>query len=247
MRHIIIALGLLLSLSSVSYAFTLVTTNSNQLGWSNSEVRFMINTSNCPAGVDVVGAFKEAADVWNGVPTSALKVSYGGTTTSSTFASPPTVYCETNFQTVTGLNQNFVVGAGAITTSGNRPATGVLILNASVGTGNIANIPASRMKIIMAHEIGHVLGLGHADESLALMYFDASSKTTLGLSQDDIDGISYLYPRDELGADPKMGCGLVTTLPPAAPPWGGLFVGFSSVITAWWVLRRHRTQSGFAS
>ncbi|MEK7358254.1 MAG: hypothetical protein AAB250_17540, partial [Bdellovibrionota bacterium] len=110
----------LLAVSVPAFAFTLnSSSNSDLKGWDNPSVQFMINTSNC-GSVDVVGAFQEAAKMWNGVATSRLKVSYGGTTTSTTFASPPTVYCETNFQVVTGLDQDFTVGAGALGTSGGR-------------------------------------------------------------------------------------------------------------------------------
>lgn len=229
-------------------AFTLISTDSSLLGWSNPEVAFYINTSNCPTSLDVVTAFKEAAEVWNGVPTSNLKVSYGGSTTSTGFTANPTVYCESNFATVTGLDQDFTVGAGSITTSSSRPNTGILILNVSSGTGNISNQSTAKLRIIMAHEIGHVLGLGHADDATALMYYDATAKTTLRLSQDDIDGISYLYPRDELGSDKKFGCGLVrdaTNLPPmGGSPTGAASTAalFALVMTVWWGLRKPKQE-----
>jgi hypothetical protein len=46
---------------------------------------------------------------------------------------------------------------------------------------------------VIAHEIGHALGLGHSEVSEALMYYQIVPKrSTLG--QDDIDGITFLYP-----------------------------------------------------
>lgn len=226
-----------LSITTIAQAFTLNTsTNSDLKGWENPEVNFRINTSNCPASVDVVGAFNEAAKLWNGIATSRLKVGYGGSTTSTSPANPPTVYCETNFQAVTGLDQDFTVGAGGIGTSGGRIATGILILNVSSGLGNIASASSEELKIILAHEIGHVIGLGHADETSALMYYDASAKRTVALSQDDIDGITYLYPRDELGGDPMMGCGVVTG--GGAPPPAGPLAALAFVLLVWFALRR---------
>lgn len=79
------------------------------------------------------------------------------------------------------------------------------------------------MQVVLAHEIGHILGLGHSHDSNALMYFDASAKNTLRLAQDDIDGLTYLYPRDELGGDNLLGgCGRIS--PPKPPNNTGLLL-----------------------
>ena len=74
---------------------------------------------------------------------------------------------------------------------------------------------ADVVKIVLAHEMGHLLGLGHSADTKALMYYDASAKTTLGLAKDDYDGITYLYPRDEIGKDKMFGCAAIgqTTKP----------------------------------
>ena len=60
------------------------------------------------------------------------------------------------------------------------------------------------------------------------MYYDATSKANLSLSQDDVDGISYLYPRKELSGDKLFGCGTLAVVgtsrgedggqPPTIPP-----------------------------
>lgn len=210
---------ILLSIPLAAGAFTLnSSTNSDLEGWDGGDVQLLVNTANCPAGIDVPGIIAEAADVWNNVPTSSIKVSYGGSTTSTTFSSPPTVYCEPNFQAVTGGSQNSVPGAGAVQSPGGRISSGLLYLNASAGSANIANYDRTTLVMILAHEIGHILGLGHSESMNALMYYSGSAKTTLRLSQDDIDGISYLYPANELGGDKIAGCGLVQNL---NPPTGG--------------------------
>lgn len=204
-----------------SFSFTLISTsNSNQQGWANSNITFAINATNCPAGVDITGLVNSAISTWNNVPTSKLNLSVSGTTALTSAASPVTVYCETNFQTVTGADQNFVPAAAGPSISGNTPVAGILYLNVSAGTARISNFNQNTLILIMAHEIGHVLGLGHSQDTNALMYFDASAKTTLGLAQDDIDGITYLYPRNEMNGEKPFGCGLVKNLPP--PPSSGL-------------------------
>lgn len=196
-------------------AFTLNSSgNSGLKGWAGKEMILLVNTDNCPAGVDVPAIIQDAVKLWNNVSTSSVKVSYGGTTTSTTFSSPATVYCETDFQTVVGADQNAVPGAASVTTAGGRINGGLLYLNASGGQGNIGNFDQTTLLVILAHEIGHLLGLGHSHDTEALMYYDASAKKNLSLGQDDIDGISYLYPSDEFSGDALAGCGTVSSLPP---------------------------------
>lgn len=203
-----------------SQAFTInSSTNSNLQGWANSEIEFLINDSSCPSSVDVQGIMAEAVEIWNNVSTSSLKVKIGGTTTSTTYADKPTVYCETNFAGLSGSpDPNYVPGAAAVIGSTGSITHGLFFLNASAGLANIANFDRTTLKIIFAHEIGHILGLGHSESLNALMYYDASEKKNFRLSQDDIDGVSYLYPSNELSDSKIAGCGLVKNLP---PPSGG--------------------------
>ncbi len=205
-----------------AFAFTLASsTDPNLKGWADSTVEFRVNDSNCPAGVDVVGIIRDAVEVWNNVPTSSIKAAYGGSTTSTTFSNPTTVYCETSFNTVTNASEDFVPGAANTSKSNSSIVSGILYLNASGGQANIANFDRTVLTIILAHEIGHVLGLGHSPDSQALMYYDGSAKTKLSLGQDDIDGISYLYPSDEMKTGKYAGCGMIKNLP---PPSKGNFV-----------------------
>lgn len=216
----IISIIALIVVSTSSFAFTVnSSTNPNLKGWDGADVQLLVNTANCPAGFDVVGIIESAVSVWNNVPDSKIKVSYGGSTTSTTFASLPTVYCEVNFQSVTGADQNSVPGAAAVLAPSGTITQGLLFLNASAGQANVANFDSTTLKIILAHEIGHILGLGHSETTNALMYFDASAKTKLSLAQDDMDGMSYLYPSNELSDSKKiLGCGLVKN---AKPPTRG--------------------------
>ena len=52
--------------------------------------------------------------------------------------------------------------------------------------------------IVIAHELGHVLGLGHSADPSALMYPTVSRRGSPVLSLDDLEGLRYLYrPRPE--------------------------------------------------
>lgn len=205
-------------------AFTLNNnSNSNARGWPEKEVVFRINPANCPAGFDLRGVIGAALDVWNGVPNARLKVSVGDDTTATGLAShnPPVIFCEPNFQAVTGADAGFVPGGAIANYSGDDIAGAVVVLNAQAGANaNVANYDSEKLKIILAHELGHALGLGHSGIQSALMYYDASLKNELSLHQDDMDGISYLYPRDEIGGDGMYGCGMIAAVPPSGP-WNG--------------------------
>ena len=225
-----------LTLSSMAQAFTLNSqTDSNLKGWANSDLQLNINSANCPAGLDVTAIIQDAADVWNNVPDAKIHVSVGQSTAGTSMSSPPTVYCETNFQTVVGANQNAVPGAAAVVGSTGRVTQGILYLNVSLGQANIANFDGTILRVILAHEIGHILGLGHSSDTTALMYYDASAKTQLSLSQDDMDGISYLYPSNELNGDKIAGCGRVNgpTLPPGTGGVLGALLAILLPLVVW--------------
>lgn len=59
---------------------------------------------------------------------------------------------------------------------------------------------------ILAHEIGHAIGLGHSKHRESLMYY-TTVPTRESLGEDDLDGIAYLYPMNQ----PFGTCGTIST------------------------------------
>lgn len=231
-----------------AHSFTLNSSNNPNLkGWANGEITLTLNDSNCPAGIDVAAIVSEAAEIWNNVPTSAVKVRLGDDTTSTTWTSTPTVYCETNFQALLGADQNAVPGAAAVDGSTGQITRGILFLNASAGAGNIAHFDPTKLKIILAHEIGHIVGLGHSASSSALMFYDATARKEFRLSQDDMDGVTYLYPSDELKNGTLAGCGLIEK--PTGPGDGDLLAALATLLIplAFWMGLRKTEKPGFAT
>lgn len=209
--QIFIFLFFVISLKEEAFAFTLnSSTNSAAKGWPSADVTVLVNPAACPASVDIVAAVRDAVDFWNRIPTSRLQLSYGGTTTSTASGSPPVIYCEVNFQASTGGSEDSIPGVAYISRSGQDIAAGRIVLNSSAGLANIANLDKTYLSITIAHEIGHLIGLGHSQSQSALMYYSIGSKLNVALSQDDIDGASYLYPLNELGGDKIAGCGLIS-------------------------------------
>lgn len=180
-------------------AFTLTT--SNMKGWDKEEVQFRLNPANCSVSSGAIEeAINHAVDLWNAVPTSRLRVTYGGTTSETSASASPVIRCVTS-----GISG--AVGVGIITTRNGVIQDGEIQLNSEAGdSGNINSKSDAQLKITLAHEMGHIFGLGHSAVEDALMYFSLGSKQNAILSQDDMDGMTWLYPRKEPG-DGVLGCG----------------------------------------
>lgn len=163
---------------------------------------------------------KKAADnFWNKVPTSRLRLNPAGFTrvnvsnvNEAILCSPTDFTCINTtasgkelFPEVKGIviacnedpanfNGNGDVLAVAVPNnfSGNKIEGAVILLNES---SQFKSLSEADKIGILAHEMGHAIGLGHPkDQPEALMYF---KKVDLrrNLGQDDIDGVTYLYPK----------------------------------------------------
>ena len=213
----------LVAVNLQSYAFTL---NGNfKNGWTGPTLKVNVNLTNCPSGF--LSAFQDAADLWNTVSTSFLKIELGSTSSTTTpaaligvtAADSPVIVCDNSFQATTGGDEDSVAGVGfSSVAGGSHLSYGGVILNTSSGLASINSMNKEEMSIVIAHELGHALGFGHSADNAALMYFNASYKEDLRLSQDDWDAMTYLYPRNELSGDDLLACGeLHSNL--TIPPW----------------------------
>jgi len=59
---------------------------------------------------------------------------------------------------------------------------------------------------IATHEMGHFFGLGHSEDSSALMYYQYLGGTDGSLRADDINGICTIYPGDHCGCTGPGDC-----------------------------------------
>lgn len=246
---------LLLFFSYKASAFTLAcpSTTTECEGWDAETLSIQVNTDNCPSTITT--EIQEALDLWNGISTSGLKFEIGAANNDtpativarveSTFIPHDLVIaCDPNFQTTLSFSTAEVNGipgvANSNTINGNNIDVGYVLLNVQAGANaNINNLSAELRKVIIAHEFGHAIGLGHSDTNKALMFFDATAKEKMSLHQDDIDGMSYLYPRSEPG-DQVFGCGLVSGGVPPAPPNGSALLLLLPLILLAGLRRRER-------
>ena len=223
-------------LPSTANAFTLVI-SSDLKGWDASILPIHYNPADCsvsPARLEA--AIDRAVALWNSVPMSSLRLRRGRVSSSSAgnFNSPtiaifdsPVVLCSMNFGMESGLAETGTEGIDDLVPALVRPAAqegrliyAPMLLNSSGGAADIAGFTDEKLAIIIAHEIGHMLGLGHVSDPASLMYFNVSEKELLALSRDDAEGVTYLYPRQEPFAGEFMGCG---TLGVGSGPSSGLW------------------------
>lgn len=199
-------------------AFTVVRSSAGiaGLGWSNSTITFDIDSS-CSSYSDLVnGAIDRAATVWGKVPTSSLAVTRGTTvtlpgaitnyvgSTANSYAPTgnPIVYCDSNFESNSGASADSIPGfaTGQNISSDGKIAGCLLVLNVeSGGAASIVSLDSTLVDNVLTHEIGHCLGLGHSADTNALMYYSTGYGRKTVLTQDDINGVTYLYPQKEAG------------------------------------------------
>ena len=146
----------------------------------------------------LVSQVRQALAVWNNVPSSALRVGYGGISGGELRANSPAgeiIFAEL---------PPGVIGLGGPVTRGSSADGFVPIVRSQVILSNTltaARRPRTSFSELffnsLVHEIGHALGLQHSLASSA-MSTDLTRSTTraLPLAPDDVAGISAAYPAD---------------------------------------------------
>ncbi len=208
---------------------------------------------------------------WNKVPTSALDLISGGFSdpvgtdintdrlcaptdndcidSANASLIPPVkeivIACNSNDENFGGPTATNVLAVTVPNNFSGTKITGAVILINNF-SDSFSKLSKSDKISVIAHEIGHAIGLGHAesDHQEALMYY-RTTNLRRSLAQDDIDGISYLYPVD------GDGCGLISSSIDTSnklPPIIGMGAGFLSILMFFKILellRRYKTRPSF--
>ncbi len=206
--------------SHFAIAWTLVN-YPNMKGWKDRTLVLHLNPANCPSNIGTL--LGSAIQLWGSVSSSALKLDYVTDSTATTAqalagtaADRFVVICEPAYGIALGRDANLSLGVGSVLLDFYlQIERGFLILNVQPGALGDLNIQdENTAKMVVAHEIGHALGIGHSSHESALMYYSVGNKTNFVLSEDDENAMAYLYGRKEItGADELMGgCALVKTV-----------------------------------
>ena len=231
--------------STQSHAFTVV--NEYESRFVNPEVTFDVSSDSCSniemTPEDVLSFAQKAVDkYWNKIPHCSLNLTKGNVVDipmNPINAHEPVPLSSVlnrvgNNRILIGCNEDsFADGDDDRTlaiglTARNR---GLVFIN-SRETSVFKIISREQRLAVLAHEIGHAIGLGHSADPTALMYYDITGKVQKKLSTDDFDGCAYLYPYDFPGS-----CSLAPLLNQDSGPgegggktrqifWVGLLSGF---------------------
>lgn len=109
-----------------------------------------------------------------------------------------------------GFNDGSILGLTAPTNISGKDINGALFLLNGHANSTLDTLDTDAMISLLAHEIGHAVGLGHSPVRDSLMYYEnLTNRRALGW--DDYDGITYLYPARQ----PEiLGCGTIGTAGP---------------------------------
>jgi hypothetical protein len=207
-------------------------------GWVEGQVTFDYDFSKCDRSKEeLLLAFDRAISLWNSVPTAKVKIHRGiqvqGVDPAGLMVritpGNAIIACSTSFKSDTGRDPAYTlaVGGAAVDDLG-RIGFGYAVLNSDpIARYTMANIDTEELAAVIGHEFGHSLGLGHSDDTTALMHAEAVSAPSL--AQDDVDGITSLYARPPSADEDQgnlFGCATVTIVGaskgPGSGPRGGL-------------------------
>ena len=216
-----------LLLSTQVFAFTFFGPYSNLAGFNVDDLYIYLNPSSCPQNFSTT--LTNAISTWNQVPMSRLTLHFGGSTTATAsdlrtgnFEERVVIACSTNFETdsqdqngdggCTGTCLSQVYArAGVFTDNQQRLLKSYIVINMNPSAqARLSQLSLSQQEVVVAHELGHTLGLGHSNVPEALMHAYISNKNEALLDDDDQLGMAFLYPYDT-----PLGCGSMK----ASAPW----------------------------
>ena len=226
----ILILLILMPLFHCQQAFSFSFNNSVGAAFEGDEVIVSV-ADNCTnlgiSNTELLSIVQDSLDqYWNTVATSNLVLKLGSLKTVSSVFLTDTI-CLAPGNCVP--NPDLIIDSGVLIScntnlsgnfSGSNSVQAVTLPNNIVNTVLVGSLmlinddaantfqdkSRAQMVSIIAHELGHAIGLGHSPVKDSLMYFTiVPVREKLGF--DDIDGITYLYPKSQ-----PIGCGIIKNI-----------------------------------
>ncbi len=264
---------LLITLSSNVQAYTL--NNNFGASFKDNEVSVSVDASSSCANVGMTPYELEELIVpaivnfWNRVPTSSLRLKSTSFTgpyaniTTGRLCAPTDTPCITSGDRIIAPVNDIVISCNDFAANFEGPTvlavtipnkfsgksiTGAVILINNRDQTPFATLSKKDKIGVIAHEIGHAIGLGHTNDKAALMYYRIVDQRK-ALGEDDMMGVSYLYPMKLDGFGLLGGCGTIIsndgTAAKDVPFWQmaatlGLFIAILEMLK---LLKRSKTSS----
>tara|TARA_B100000927_G_C16444322_1_gene461108 strand:+ start:302 stop:1069 length:768 start_codon:yes stop_codon:yes gene_type:complete len=212
MKTTILILCSILIYSPITFGFTF--NNSGELAFDQETINVYLADHECDnvpfSQSELLSIIDDSINqFWNTVSLSSINLENKGTITvdsgfktggirSLSVTNGIVISCNNDSDNLNTSDANFSagdLGLALITSTTETTITGSVVLLNDKNDSEFINLEYHEAVAVIAHELGHALGLGHSQEEESLMYASLVTKRShLGL--DDIHGISYLYPMD---------------------------------------------------
>jgi hypothetical protein len=173
---------------------------------------------------------------WNTVAESRLRLKTGSAVSRSItgFAEPGEI--------LVGCEAMGMSGPSGVAYPSNDLGSAVVVLNATTFTPG--NYHPDALINVLAHEMGHAIGLDHSEDPASIMTYSDNDWgfRPAFLSQDDKDGVIYLYPNKSAVLGLFGGCGAIAAAGESTNRSATMDLGIFllAVLLTWALLRRAR-------